>query len=183
MLTGFHTRTLFPFTFLRRKHQLNGHYIPNDIMMVDELLFMEWLILERKQPFLWIYWTLEFQNPARHSDIERCLLLMFWWCLNTTGSQNPGYSESCASLKLWTIHACGPYGRNVNSSRNETTTTPELCAALNQETIPIEVLAHIGFLSCRSVFISPNASFTRNLCAGVCVTQCERSEHHTNDSA
>jgi len=28
-----------------------------------------------------------------------------------------------------------------------------------------------------------NAQLTRNLCAGVCVVKCERSEHHTNDSA
>jgi len=32
-------------------------------------------------------------------------------------------------------------------------------------------------------FISSNAQLTRNLCAVVCVTKCERSEHHTNDSA
>ena len=39
------------------------------------------------------------------------------------------------------------------------------------------------YCSCRSVFFSPNAKLTRNSRAGVCVTQCERSEHHTNDSA
>ena len=36
---------------------------------------------------------------------------------------------------------------------------------------------------CHSGLISSNAKLTRNSGAGVCVTQCERSEHHTNDSA
>ena len=33
------------------------------------------------------------------------------------------------------------------------------------------------------IVFSHNAQLTRNLCAGVCVTKCERSEHHTNASA
>ena len=85
---------------------------------------------------------------------ESCSLLTHWtmlatgflWCFYITGSQNLGYSKSCASVESWTILACTPYSRNANSSRNYTTGTPESCALLEQETIPIEVLGHIDFV-------------------------------------
>ena len=62
------------------------------------------------------------------------------------------------------------------SQRSRSTTTAWIAPATLTRSLETSVFMLFAFSE-------SNAKLTRNSRAGVCVTKCERSEHHTNDSA